>query len=112
VWVGGDGRYAIQSNWDLNWQPSKYDTVQVNLGTATIDAVGQHAGTLQIAAGATVKLTAGADLVQRFAVRAFDHVGREIHGGCGDCQWIGRGNGHREGSSAARVSAGYFDYSK
>jgi hypothetical protein len=65
VWNGGDGRYAIQANWDINWQPSRYDVVQVNGGTATIDAVGQQAGGLQIAAGATVKIAPGVDIVQR-----------------------------------------------
>lgn len=66
VWNGSNGRYAVQSNWDLNWQPSYYDAVQVNAGTATIDATGQAAGLIQIATGATVKITAGANVMQRF----------------------------------------------
>ena len=35
------------------WQPSRYDVAQIRGGTAVVDAVGQHAGTLQIAAAAS-----------------------------------------------------------
>jgi hypothetical protein len=45
-----NNRYAQITNWDIKWQPSKYDQVQINSGTAVVDAVGQHAGTLIIAA--------------------------------------------------------------
>jgi hypothetical protein len=45
-----NSRYAQITNWDIKWQPSKYDQVQINSGTAVVDAVGQHAGTLIIAA--------------------------------------------------------------
>jgi hypothetical protein len=31
------------------WQPSRFDTAVISSGTAVVDAVGQHAGTLQIA---------------------------------------------------------------
>ena len=44
-----NNRYAQITNWDIRWQPSKYDQVQINSGTAVVDAVGQHAGTLIIA---------------------------------------------------------------
>jgi hypothetical protein len=44
-----NNRYAQNSNWDIDWQPSKYDQVQINSGMAIVDAVGQHAGTLLIA---------------------------------------------------------------
>ena len=30
-----------------NWQPSRFDQVQINGGTVTVDAVGQHAGVLK-----------------------------------------------------------------
>ncbi|MGB7158195.1 MAG: autotransporter-associated beta strand repeat-containing protein, partial [Tepidisphaeraceae bacterium] len=47
-WNGAaSGRYALNGNWDT-WQPSRFDTVNVNSGKAVIDAVGQHAGTLTI----------------------------------------------------------------
>jgi hypothetical protein len=44
----GDGRYARTTNWTANWQPSKFDTAKINSGSMTVDAVGQHAGTLLI----------------------------------------------------------------
>jgi hypothetical protein len=45
-----NNRYAQITNWDIRWQPSKYDQVQINSGAAVVDTVGQHAGTLIIAA--------------------------------------------------------------
>ena len=66
-----NSRYAQISNWDSNadpllvgaWQPSKYDEAQVNSGTVVVDAVGQHAGVLKIAANsgntAQLNVTAG-----------------------------------------------------
>jgi hypothetical protein len=44
-----NNRYAQLSNWDIGWQPTKYDEVQIRSGTAVVDAPGQHAGTLVIA---------------------------------------------------------------
>jgi hypothetical protein len=56
-------RYAQISNWSLGaapsntgarltalWQPTRFDLAQIRSGKAVVDAVGQHAGTLQIAA--------------------------------------------------------------
>ncbi len=58
-----NGRYAQITNWDLLWQPSKYDTAVINSGTVTIDAVGQHAGSLILGANPehspTLNITAG-----------------------------------------------------
>ncbi len=51
-------RYAQITNWKTNdggvtagsnWQPSKFDTAVIHNGTVAVDAVGQHAGTLQVA---------------------------------------------------------------
>jgi autotransporter-associated beta strand protein len=47
TWTGGNNRYALNGNWDT-WQPSRFDTVVINTGKATVDAVGQHAGTIRI----------------------------------------------------------------
>lgn len=55
-WTGGDGRFALNGNWDT-WQPSRFDTVNVNAGRAVIDAVGQHAGTLRIGVGTSANGT-------------------------------------------------------
>lgn len=58
-----NNRYAQVTNWDIRWQPSKYDQVQINSGTTVVDAVGQHAGTLVVAAqngnAAQLNITAG-----------------------------------------------------
>src|SRR5262249_28401581 len=35
------------------WQPSQYDEAQINGGTVVVNKVGQHAGVLKIAAGAS-----------------------------------------------------------
>lgn len=50
VWNVASGRYALAANFNTRWQPSRFDTVQVNSGTATVDAVGQDAGTVQLGA--------------------------------------------------------------
>ncbi len=45
-----NNRYAQIPNWSLPFQPSRFDEVQINNGSVTVDAVGQHAGVLKIAA--------------------------------------------------------------
>ena len=45
-----NNRYAQITNWDIGWQPTKYDEVHINSGVAVVDAPGQHAGTLVVAA--------------------------------------------------------------
>jgi hypothetical protein len=56
-------RYAQITNWDINWQPSKFDTAIVNSGTVVVDAVGQHAGNLVLGSNAgdnaTLNITDG-----------------------------------------------------
>jgi hypothetical protein len=67
-----NNRYANIMNWRTddggitagsNWQPSKYDLAVINTSTVVVDAVGQHAGTLQIAPAAgntaTLNITSG-----------------------------------------------------
>jgi hypothetical protein len=58
-----NSRYAQITNWDIKWQPSKFDEARINSGTVAADAVGQHAGNLRIAHGpadtATLNITAG-----------------------------------------------------
>ncbi len=46
-WTGGTGRYALNQNWNT-WQPSRFDEVRINSGTATVDAIGQHARIVRI----------------------------------------------------------------
>jgi len=47
-----NNRYAKITNWNMTFQPSRFDEVQINSGTALIDAIGQHAGTFKIATNA------------------------------------------------------------
>lgn len=60
---GGSNRFALITNWDIQWQPSKYDIARIATGTAIVDAVGQHAGTLLIGTepgnAGTLKITSG-----------------------------------------------------
>jgi hypothetical protein len=58
-----NSRYALITNWNMAFQPSRFDEVQINSGTAVVDAVGQHAGVLKIAANsndtAQLNITSG-----------------------------------------------------
>jgi pectate lyase len=58
-----NSRYAEITNWDIQWQPSRFDEAQIDSGTVVVDAVGQHAGTLVLGANpgdnATLSVTAG-----------------------------------------------------
>src|SRR3954452_12928782 len=67
-----NSRYAVISNWKTNdggvttgtaWQPSRFDEAQINSGTVAVDAIGQHAGVVKIAANsgnnATLNVTSG-----------------------------------------------------
>jgi hypothetical protein len=57
-----NNRYAQITNWDIRWQPSKYDTARITTGNVVVDAVGQHAGTLLVGDGGgsgTLTLSSG-----------------------------------------------------
>lgn len=90
--AAGNRRYAEIGNWHLGaspnntgaratalWQPSRFDTAQVRTGEAVVDAVGQHAGTLQIAAStghATLRMIDGwLELADTLDVGAFSAFG-------------------------------------
>ncbi|MFT3785397.1 MAG: hypothetical protein QM770_04425 [Tepidisphaeraceae bacterium] len=60
VFSVGSGRYALSTNWNTKWQPSRFDTVQIAGATAIVDAVGQDAGTILI--GEATPLTVVAEL--------------------------------------------------
>ena len=50
AWDGSaNNRYAQIENWNIAFQPSRFDAAAINSGAAVVDAVGQHAGTLKIA---------------------------------------------------------------
>lgn len=73
VFVGAaNSRYAQITNWKTddggvtagsNWQPSRFDEAQIHAGTVVVDAAGQHANILKIAANsgdnATLNISAG-----------------------------------------------------
>jgi hypothetical protein len=70
-----NNRYAVIFNWSVNgatvniggtstvtsskWQPSRYDTALISNVTCVVDAVGQHAGILQLKTNAMLNLTNG-----------------------------------------------------
>jgi pectate lyase len=79
-------RYAVQSNWDIPWQPSRFDVAQLRSGTMLIDAVGQHARRLEVASvagqSATLKVQAGwIDIAERLVVGAAGSGSVEQTGG-------------------------------
>jgi hypothetical protein len=45
----GNNRYAQIENWNIAFQPSRFDTAVLGNGTAVVDSIGQHVGTLVIA---------------------------------------------------------------
>ena len=61
IFEGGvNRRYEELANWDIHWQPSRFDEAHIPPhANATIDSVGQHARGLHIAAGATLTMTDG-----------------------------------------------------
>jgi hypothetical protein len=102
-------RYAQISNWNLGaaptntgaratavWQPSRFDVAQVREGEAVVDAVGQHAGRLQIAAStasATLSVTEGwLEIQDELDVGAFSTFGR-----AGALRRAGRGHVRQSG---------------
>ena len=56
---GANGNYANITNWRVGsidsagvaWQPTQFDSAQINSGSVVVNKVGQHAGVLTIAAG-------------------------------------------------------------
>lgn len=72
--TGADGaRYAISSNWDIDWQPSRFDTAVLSGGTVIVDAVGQHAGSLLVGTSAgDAELAVNAGWLEANVVRVGD----------------------------------------
>ncbi len=85
----GTGRYADWNNWTRRWEPSRVDDVWVNVGVATVDAVGQRAGDLHLGAAAgsdgTLAVTGGgievtSDLtVGGAGLGAVEQTGGKVH---------------------------------
>jgi hypothetical protein len=68
-----NARFEQISNWDIRWQPSKYDEARIHSGAVTMNSPGQHAGVLKIAPNigdnATLTISAGwIDVAQQLQV--------------------------------------------
>ena len=60
VWDGStNNRYAQIENWDIAFQPSRFDTAIISNATVVVDAIGQDAGILRLTNGATLNITNG-----------------------------------------------------
>jgi pectate lyase len=60
VWDGeANNRYARIENWDIAFQPSRFDTAIISGATVDVDAIDQHAGILQLTDNATLNITDG-----------------------------------------------------
>jgi pectate lyase len=60
VWDGEvNNRYAQIENWDIAFQPSRFDTAIISNATAVVDAIGQHAGSLCLAGNAMLNVASG-----------------------------------------------------
>jgi hypothetical protein len=94
---GGNGRYALINNWDIRWQPSKYDTAKITNGaTAHVDAVGQHAGVLLVGEGGNGSLSLDSGWVKVHALVRVRETGHVTFNG---------------GAMDITSGAGIFDYS-
>jgi hypothetical protein len=106
-------RYAEITNWNVQsaptntgtqatayWQPSRYDVAQIQSGTAVVDAVGQHAGTLRVA-GATKETKATLNVVNGWL-----DIADQLEIGAYATGRAGTGRDLRAGSGAVNQSGG------
>jgi hypothetical protein len=60
VWDGStNNRYARIENWDIAFQPSRFDTAIISNAAVVVDAIGQHAGILRLTDNAVLNVTNG-----------------------------------------------------
>ena len=113
VFKGGTNqRYAQITNWDANpdaalthhWQPSRYDVAAIQSGTAVVDAVGQHAGKLQVGAnGGAATLNVSGGRVE---------IGFELQIGYGGVGTVNQSGGEViVGSSGVGINEGVYHLS-
>ena len=58
IWTGAtNNRYARIENWDIAFQPSRFDTAVISNATVIVDAIGQDAGILRLTNNAILRLT-------------------------------------------------------
>ncbi|MBN1183798.1 MAG: T9SS type A sorting domain-containing protein [Bacteroidales bacterium] len=70
LWDGEvNNRYARIENWDLAFQPSRFDTAIISNDTVVVDAIDQHAGILRLSNNSTLDIGCGwLDVVVRLEV--------------------------------------------
>jgi pectate lyase len=60
IWTGAtNNRYAQIENWDIAFQPSRFDTAIISNAAVMVDAIGQDAGILRLTDNATLDITNG-----------------------------------------------------
>lgn len=112
-----NNRYAQITNWDIRWQPSKYDQAQINSGAAVVDAVGQHAGTIVVAAEsgntAQLNITGGWLLVNDAVViggTASSNATLNLSGGALTTPVLAKGNAGQFNFTGGTLRAGIVDF--
>lgn len=133
---GATARYALITNWktsDLvetvaapdppivhagtNWQPSRFDQVQVNSGTVAMDAVGQHADVLKIAANsgnsATLNVSSGWLKVENDVIIAAPGATASLNltGGTLRTKTLSKGSGGSFSFTGGKLSADTVNFS-
>lgn len=133
---GGTARYALITNWktnDLvetvavpdppivhagtNWQPSRFDQVQINSGAVAMDAVGQHADVLRIAANsgnsATLNILSGWLKVENDVVIAAPGATAALNltGGTFRTKSLSKGSGGSFSWTGGKLSADTVNFS-
>jgi hypothetical protein len=98
-WTGGNGRFALNANWNT-WQPSHFDEVRINVGTATVDAIGQRARVVDITGSAigsgTLAITGGKLKVEEevaIGTNTADIATLNLSGGVLDVPLLSKGTG-------------------
>jgi hypothetical protein len=107
-----NNRYAQITNWNIAFQPSRFDEVQITSGTVVVDAVGQHAGTLKIAPGvgnsAQLNVTSGwLQVANELVIATNSSQGTlNLSGGDLTVPTLSRGAGGTFGFTGGRLHAG------
>ena len=131
---GPTARYALITNWKTNdvvnatslpvivypgtnWQPSRFDEAHINSGTVAVDAVGQHAGVLVIAANpgneATLNITSGwLKVEQELVIAGFGGTAAlNLSGGTLRTANLSRGSGGSFYFTGGKLSADTINFS-
>jgi hypothetical protein len=130
---GSGARYALITNWKTsdyttsdaspatlagsNWQPSRFDQVQINGGSVAVDAVGQHAGVLTVGANsgnnAALNITSGWLRVDHDIIIAAPGATAALNlsGGTLRTQTLSKGSGGSFSFTGGKLSADTVNFS-